>query len=61
VGLSGEIRAVAQAEARLREAAKIGFKKAIIPVGNAEKIKEGQGLNIIGVRDVEACIKAFFD
>ncbi len=61
VGLSGEIRAVAQAEARLREAAKIGFKKAIIPAGNAEKIKEGQGLEIIGVRDVEACIKAFFD
>lgn len=61
VGLSGEIRAVAQAEARLREAAKIGFKKAIIPAGNAEKIKEGQGLEIIGVRDVEACIKSFFD
>jgi DNA repair protein RadA/Sms len=61
VGLSGEIRAVAQAEARLREAAKIGFKKAIIPAGNADKIKEGQGLEIIGVRDVEACIKAFFD
>jgi DNA repair protein RadA/Sms len=61
VGLSGEIRAVAQAEARLREASKIGFKKAIIPSGNAEKIKESQGLEIIGVRDVEACIKSFFD
>jgi DNA repair protein RadA/Sms len=61
VGLSGEIRAVAQAEARLREAAKIGFKKAIIPAGNAEKIRETQGLEIVGVRDVEACSKAFFD
>lgn len=61
VGLSGEIRAVAQAEARLREASKIGFEKAIIPAGNADKIKEGQGLEIIGVRDVETCIKAFFD
>jgi DNA repair protein RadA/Sms len=61
VGLSGEIRAVAQAEARLREAAKIGFKKAIIPAGNADKIRESQGLEIIGVRDVEACSKAFFD
>jgi DNA repair protein RadA/Sms len=60
VGLSGEIRAVAQAEARLREAAKIGFKKAIIPAGTADKIKDDQGLEMIGVRDVETCIKAFF-
>jgi DNA repair protein RadA/Sms len=58
VGLSGEVRAVAQAEARLREAAKIGFEKAIVPAGNAEKIKNDQGLEIIGVRDVEACIAA---
>jgi DNA repair protein RadA/Sms len=57
VGLSGEVRAVAQAEARLREAAKIGFSKAIIPAGNADKIKNGQGLEIIGVRDVEECIR----
>lgn len=58
VGLSGEVRAVAQAEARLREAGKIGFRKAVIPAGNAEKIKNGQGLEIIGVKDVEACIEA---
>jgi DNA repair protein RadA/Sms len=58
VGLSGEVRAVAQAEARLREAAKIGFKRAIVPAGNAEKLKNGQELEIIGVRDVEACIEA---
>ncbi|MDA8432351.1 MAG: DNA repair protein RadA [Nitrospiraceae bacterium] len=60
VGLSGEVRAVAQAEARLREASKIGFRKAIVPAGNVEKIKNGQGLEIIGVRDVEACIEALF-
>jgi len=28
IGLSGEVRAVAQSEARLKEAAKIGFKRA---------------------------------
>jgi DNA repair protein RadA/Sms len=58
VGLSGEIRGVAQAEARLREAAKIGFRRAIIPVGNAEKIRDYQGLELVGVRDVEECLKA---
>jgi DNA repair protein RadA/Sms len=32
VGLSGEIRQVAQAEARLREAAKLGFASACLPL-----------------------------
>ena len=31
IGLSGEIRMVGQMPARLREAAKIGFKLAIVP------------------------------
>ena len=31
IGLSGEIRAVAQADTRLREASKLGFEQAIIP------------------------------
>jgi DNA repair protein RadA/Sms len=58
VGLSGEVRAVAQAEGRLKEAAKIGFETAVIPAGNAEKIKNGQGLRIIGVKNVEECLEA---
>ena len=31
VGLGGEVRAVARAEARLKEAAKLGFSRAIVP------------------------------
>ncbi len=57
VGLSGEIRAVAHAESRLKEAAKIGFRKAIIPKGNADRIKNDFGLNIVGVKDVEEVIE----
>ena len=60
VGLSGEIRAVAQAETRIKEAAKIGFGRAIIPAGNSEKIKSNSGLDIIGVRNVEDCLEAVF-
>lgn len=60
VGLSGEIRAVAQAEARLKEASKIGFRKAVIPAGNADKIKNNEGLIITGVRNVEECLAAVF-
>lgn len=58
VGLSGEIRGVAQTEARLREAAKIGFKRGLIPAGNAEKLKDKQGLEIVGVANIEECLEA---
>ncbi len=34
VGLAGEIRPVQRGQERLREAAKLGFKRAFIPVGN---------------------------
>lgn len=35
IGLAGEIRAVGHAEARLREAAKLGFARAVVPRGKA--------------------------
>ncbi|MFZ3138541.1 MAG: DNA repair protein RadA [Thermodesulfovibrionales bacterium] len=61
VGLSGEIRAVTQAETRLKEASKIGFKRAIMPFGNSDKIKGNFGLEIIGTRNVEECLDAVFN
>jgi len=57
VGLSGEIRAVTQAEVRLKEASKIGFKRAVIPLSNSKKLKNNLGLEIIGVRNVEDCLE----
>ncbi len=35
IGLGGEVRPVGQREARLREAAKLGFRSALIPKGRA--------------------------
>lgn len=58
VGLSGEIRAIAQAEVRIKEASKIGFKKAVMPLGNAEKMKNNFELEIIGVKNVEGTLEA---
>lgn len=60
VGLSGEIRAVAQAENRLKEASKIGFKKAVLPYGNYQKIKGNFGLEILGVKNVQECLEFIF-
>lgn len=42
VGLSGEIRAVSQLPRRLGEAAKLGFKAAIVPEGNRDVAKGGR-------------------
>jgi len=53
VGLSGEIRAVSHVEARIKEAAKIGFQRAIVPVTSADKVKDGPGFEIIGVKNIE--------
>lgn len=61
VGLSGEIRAVSHTEARMKEASKIGFQKAVIPSGNAEKIKDRFGLEIREVRNVEESLEAIFN
>lgn len=53
VGLSGEIRGVNQVDARIREAAKIGFERAVLPMTNGTRLKENPGLEIIGVDKVE--------
>lgn len=57
VGLSGEIRPVPNGQERLREAAKHGFKRAIVPAANAprEPIK---GMDVILVRKITDVLDA---
>ena len=50
VGLGGQVRPVAQLELRLKEAAKLGFKRAIVPASQAEIA--ASGLEIIPVSRV---------
>jgi len=59
VGLSGEVRAISQAETRIKEAAKLGFSKGIVPVSSAKRL-EGHGIEIIGVKNVEEAIEILF-
>jgi DNA repair protein RadA/Sms len=53
VGLAGELRTVAGAEARLREAAKLGFSHAIVPAGNVPA-QHIAGLTVTGARRIDA-------
>ncbi|AFY78546.1 MAG: DNA repair protein RadA [Hydrococcus sp. C42_A2020_068] len=50
VGLGGQVRLVSQMELRLKEAAKLGFKRAIVPRGQA--FPDDLGLEIIPVAKV---------
>ena len=58
LGLAGECRAVSNPEMRVREAARLGFKRAIVPFRNVEKRPiEVEGMKIIPVRSVYEVIK----
>ncbi|MCB1735475.1 MAG: DNA repair protein RadA [Gammaproteobacteria bacterium] len=57
VGLAGEIRPVQHGEERLREAAKHGFTRAIVPRANVPK-RGVKGLEIVPVRRLQEAIDA---
>ncbi len=54
VGLTGEVRGVAQAEVRIKEAEKMGFTRCIVPKSNYEGIMANgkPGIDIVGVAGV---------
>lgn len=59
VGLSGEVRPVYNGEERLKEAASLGFKRAIIPKANQpRRVIEGMTINAVSNLD-EAIAAAF--
>ncbi|MBA5866989.1 MAG: DNA repair protein RadA [Nitrospira sp. CR1.3] len=52
VGLGGEVRAISQAELRIREAAKMGFKRCLLPERNLAKLESVDGIELIGINEV---------
>ncbi|MBM2837983.1 MAG: radA, partial [Deltaproteobacteria bacterium] len=59
IGLTGEIRGVAQAELRVGEAAKLGFTRCILPSGNklSQRI---DGIEIVPVGTVREAMEVMF-
>ncbi|MFW5986580.1 MAG: S16 family serine protease, partial [Halanaerobiales bacterium] len=60
VGLAGEVRAVERIEERLSELRKLGFKKAIIPRYNMEKLDSYSNIEIQGVENIGGVIDLIF-
>jgi len=50
LGLSGELRGVAQLERRLREAAQLGFTRAVVPQSPGATLPEVAGLQVVAAR-----------
>jgi len=57
LGLSGELRMVGQMPARLREAAKLGFKKAIVPTRLRRSEPWPEDIQVIEVRSLRQALE----
>lgn len=60
VGLSGEVRAVSQAKARVSEASKLGFTECIVPASCAKECQDIPGIKVVGVKNVDEAIEYAF-
>lgn len=56
VGLAGEVRPVQRGQDRLREAAKLGFKRALIPYANRPK-ENIEGIEVMPVRRLDEALE----
>ncbi|MBR5134152.1 MAG: DNA repair protein RadA [Clostridia bacterium] len=58
VGLAGEIRAVTNAQARVNEAARLGFTHIVLPAQNVKGLSVPDGVTLTGVRTVREAYEA---
>ncbi len=56
IGLAGELRSVGRSEQRLREAAKLGFKRAVLPKTRHQELGEHDGFQAHAVRTLAEAI-----
>lgn len=60
VGLTGEVRRVSRIEQRVQEAAKLGFRRAIIPTSNIGGWDFPEGIQVVGVETISDALRASF-
>lgn len=60
IGLTGELRAARYADKIVKEAARMGYERVILPASNLKSIKEKpQNCRVIGVKNIAEAIRAF--
>ncbi|MGE5259197.1 MAG: DNA repair protein RadA [Hyphomicrobiales bacterium] len=60
IGLTGEVRAIGQAEHRILEARKMGFTRCILPHSNLRRLPALEGIDIAGVKSVSEAVETIF-
>jgi len=60
VGLTGEVRAVSRTDIRVKEAAKLGFRRCLLPQSNAERLTAVKSIQIVGVQSVQGVLDVLF-
>jgi DNA repair protein RadA/Sms len=53
IGLSGEVRSVSQADLRLKEAAKLGFARALVPPSRRRREGSGAALRTVEIAHLQ--------
>lgn len=57
VGLAGEVRSVSQAQRRLGECARLGFRNIVMPRGSLKGLRLPEGVNAYGVETVSEALR----
>ncbi len=60
IGLTGEIRAVSHIDQRISEAKKMGFTKCIVPMSNAKRTVQANGIEVVGVSNLSEALTQIF-
>ena len=60
IGLTGEIRAVGHAQARIKEAAKMGFTRCLVPSNNIKQLIKVKNMTIESVSFLKSVVEVLF-
>jgi DNA repair protein RadA/Sms len=60
IGLTGEIRSVSHAQARIKEAAKMGFTTCLVPASALKQLSKVRGMTIESVRFLNEAMEVLF-
>ena len=57
IGLAGECRGVSNVEQRIREAARLGFKQALLPINNMQNLPNIEGIKVYPIKNIYEILK----
>ena len=60
IGLTGEVRAIGQADTRIAESRKMGFTRCLLPKSNLKRLPRIDGIEIEGVKTVSEVVEKLF-